>query len=124
MSTLAAKKKIQLANQAAQDAKEKAKTALKMFQEELEEDVMDASGIPCRLSNDRYSEHLLTANVDYTGASQWLRDQGLCLRLVWWETGNNDIVQSVEVDYYESRGYADPRAFAHRERYESQWTFY
>ncbi len=79
--------------------------------------------IPCQLNSYHYRHELFGGDCNRAELSAWLREGGYCLRLVYQDTGNNDILWDTQLDYYDDRGYEDMGAIASREEKSDKWTY-
>ena len=77
------------------------------LQKNISKEVISAEKVPFKLRRESYDD-LLFSGIGEGGCSalsQWLRAHGYCLHILYTDTGNNDIIDFVQLGFYEDRGY-------------------
>ncbi len=106
--------------EAAKAAKKAAKvTVLARVKEEIVLDVDAALQIPFDLNVYAYVDQLFGGGFNYTPLSVWLQKAGYCLDIEYQDTGNNDNLDRLTVDYYEKRNWSEEHIGAIRLRERS-----
>ncbi len=87
-------------------------------------DVESANAVPFQLAETIYQHWLFDGKCDMPALSAWLRAAGYCLCIEYRDTGNNDIIEKLTVDYYENRGHERIEAIETREIHATGKTHY
>ncbi len=77
--------------------------AFRLLQEGIVIDIANTPQVPFNLKVITYADTLFSGHFNYAALSSWLQSAGYCLDIVYTDTGRDDIIEELTVDYYEKR---------------------
>jgi hypothetical protein len=82
----------------------------------LARDITNARAIPAFLNADSYAALMwYGTSVDHKVISAWLQEAGYAMDIIYLDTGNNDIMQTITIRFYNERGWENTGAMRIRD---------